>query len=165
MKSFVLGAVLTLGLVTGANAQTNSAERPMTQFTRSALISALQDIDATTEEKSEEPNISVTFENGLKADALLMACSDQQTSLNCLGTSILMNFETPDDATPAQVRDGVNEFNYRQNFGRAYVDPNGQISLRMYIIADGGITPANYRRQLELFSMSAAKFPGYVYGE
>ena len=45
------------------------------------------------------------------------------------------------------------------------VAPDGQITLRMYIIADGGITMANYKRQLALFSLSAAKLPDYVYGE
>ena len=165
MKAFVLGAVLACGMVSGANAQANSSDRPMTQFTRSALLSALSGIDAETEEQSGKPNISVTFDNGLMGDALLMACEDQQTSRNCLGTSILVTYETPDDATPAKVREAINEYNYRQNFGRAYLDPDGQISLRMYIIADGGITMANYKRQLALFSLSAAKLPDYVYGE
>ena len=140
MKAFVLGAVLACGMVSGANAQANSSDRPMTQFTRSALLSALSGIDAETEEQSGKPNISVTFDNGLMGDALLMACEDQQTSRNCLGTSILVTYETPDDATPAKVREAINEYNYRQNFGRAYLDPDGQITLRMYIIADGSRT-------------------------
>ena len=162
MKTVILGAVLACGLVSAANAQ---AERPMTQFTRSALLSALSDIDAEVEEQSGKTNISVTFDNGLMADALLMACEDEQTSRNCLGTSILVTYQTPDDATPAKVREAINEYNYRQNFGRAYLDPDGTISLRMYIIADGGITMANYERQLALFSLSAAKLPDYVYDE
>lgn len=160
MKTVIMGAVLASGLVSAANAQ---AERPMTQFTRSALLSALSGIDAETEEQSGKPNISVTFDNGLMADALLMACDDQEKSLNCLGTSILVTYATPDDATPAQVREAINEYNYRQNFGRAYLAPDGQINLRMYIIADGGITEENYKRQLALFSLSAAKLPDYIY--
>jgi hypothetical protein len=53
-------------------------------------------------------------------------------------------------------------YNYRKNFGRAYLAPDGRISVRLYLIADGGITMDHYRRQIGLCAISAQKLPGYV---
>ncbi len=61
--------------------------------------------------------------------------------------------------------DAINTYNRMENFGRAYLDEDGTISLRMYIIADGGITMENYRSQIALWVSSAEDFFGYLYGE
>ncbi|NCP18088.1 MAG: YbjN domain-containing protein [Erythrobacter sp.] len=163
MRAIFLGSALALCATTGAQAQSFAADRTLETFTPTALKATLAKIGAITQDQPDRPNITVTFENGLKADALLMACTDQETSTGCLGTSILVNYDTPTDVPMSQVLEGISEYNFRQNFGRAYIDPEGQISLRMYIIADGGITMENYMQQLGLFAASAAKFPGYVY--
>ena len=163
MKAFLLGLALASVSVTAANAQSFDASRQMESFTKGALKATLAELGAQVEEKADMPNMTVVFSNGLKGDALLMACSDAETLTRCLGTSILVTYETPDDATPAQVRDGINEYNYRQNFGRAYLDPEGKISIRLYLIADGGMTMENYRQNIGLFALAVAKLPDYVY--
>ena len=164
MKTIPLAIAATLlGLGTMANAQGYDGNRKLDHFTRSAFMATLDRIGATYEETDGARNITIKFENGLVADGLLLACEDEPTSTNCLGTSILVTFDTPEDVTHAKVVDAINEYNYRQNFGRAYLDPDGVITIRMYMIADGGITMGNYRRQLSLFALSAAKLPGYVY--
>ena len=158
-----LALMLAAGLATTmAQAQTFQAERKLEQFSTGALKATLAELGATTTDQEGVPNIAVEFASGLKADALLMACQDEATSTGCLGTSILVTFARPEGTTGATIAAAINEYNYRQNFGRAYESPTGEISLRMYIIADGGITMENYRQQLGLFSISAAKFTEYV---
>ncbi|MBB3032734.1 YbjN domain-containing protein [Alteriqipengyuania lutimaris] len=163
--SIALALMFAAGSATMAQAQTYDADRQLDRFTRDAFKATLSELDATASDVDGEPNMSVEFANGLKADALLMACADQATSANCMGTSILATFTRPENATGAQIAAAINEYNYRQNFGRAYESPTGEISLRMYIIADGGITMENYGRQLGLFSASAERFIGYLNGE
>ncbi len=164
MKAIILGTLLAVCASTAADAQSCNASTRIDTFTTSALRATLAELGATTEDRDGVQNMTVRFSNGLVADALLMACEDQATSTNCLGTSILASFATPKDATPEQVREGINEYNYRQNFGRAYVSPNGTIQVRLYVIADGGITMENYRQMIGLFARSAAKLPGYIAG-
>ena len=162
MKAFFLGSLLAICATTTAQAQSFDASRQLNTFTTSDLKATLAELGATTQDRDGVPNITVKFSNGLTADALLMACQDQDTSTNCLGTSILVTFDTPANTTPAQIRDGIDEYNYRKNFGRAYLDPEGKVSIRLYLIADGGITMENYRRQIGLFADSAAELPDYV---
>tara|TARA_B100001179_G_C18576380_1_gene397726 strand:- start:659 stop:1153 length:495 start_codon:yes stop_codon:yes gene_type:complete len=163
MKVAALGALLAIGASTAANAQSFDPDRKLEVFTTSALKATLAELGAMTIDQPGKQNITVQFSNGLQADALLMACTDQSTSTGCRGTSILVNYTTPDDVTAEQVRSGINEYNYRQNFGRAYLDPNGKISVRFYLISDGGITMENYRQNIGLFEVSAAKLADYVY--
>ncbi len=162
MRTALLGLALALGMNGMAQAQGYDADRQLETFTTGALKSTLGELGATYRDREGVPNISVEFANGLKADALLMACDDQATASNCLGTSILATF-AQEGKTDAEVAAAVSEYNYRQNFGRAYVDPNGEISLRMYIIADGGITMDNYRNQIGLFAISMERFLDYLY--
>lgn len=162
MKVGIFGALLAIGASTTVHAQTFDPERELEVFTLSALKATLAQLGANTVDQEGKPNITVEFSNGLNADAVLMACEDQATSTGCLGTSILVTYSTPASVSADQVREGINEYNYRQNFGRAYLDPNGQISVRFYVIADGGLSMENYRQYIGLFANSAAKLPDYV---
>jgi len=158
-----LGLVMAAAGGTMAQAQTYDAERTLTYFTPAALKATLHELGATTADRDGVPNITVEFSNGLKADAVTLACSDIETSTDCLGTSILATFEQPEGANAEAIFQAINEYNYRQNFGRAYLGPDGAITLRMYIIADGGITMGNYRQQIGLFEKSAERFLQYLY--
>ena len=163
MRNVLLVAAMALGMGTAANAQSFDANRQLDRFTRSAFLATLDQLGATHEESEDAPNISIEFANGLIADGLLMACKDQDTSTDCLGTSMLATFSRPDGASDADIFAAVNKYNYLKNFGRAYVAPDGEISLRMYIIADGKITMENYRRQIQLWAGSVEDFSGYLY--
>lgn len=165
MKALVLGTVLAIGASTAAQAQSFDASRQMDVFSPSALKATLAELGATTADQDGKPNISVQFDNGLQADAVLLACKDQATSTGCLGTSILVTYQTPNHVTAQDIINGINEYNFRQNFGRAYLDPNGTISVRLYVIGDGGISMENYRQMIGLFARSAKKLPDYIYGE
>ena len=158
MRNVLLVAAMALGMGTVANAQSFDANRQLDRFTRSAFLATLDQLGATHEESEDAPNISIEFANGL-----LMACKDQDTSTDCLGTSMLATFSRPDGASDADIFAAVNKYNYLKNFGRAYVAPDGEISLRMYIIADGKITMENYRRQIQLWAGSVEDFSGYLY--
>ncbi|MFO6447471.1 YbjN domain-containing protein [Erythrobacter sp. NE805] len=154
-------AIAMLALGSAAGAQNKGA---LQKFTRADFERALTEAGATIK-TPEEPSehIDFTFEDGVIADGLLLACEDEATQKNCLGSSLLATFSPQDGATPEQIQDAINTYNYRENFGRAYLDPEGTISVRMYIIADGGITRENYARQIGLWFNSVLDFFGYLY--
>lgn len=158
-KTVLLAASAALALTgTPANAQDKDM---IDTFAMGDLEMALGANGAKWEDIPDDNSINVTFSNGLYANAVLMACEDSDALKNCYGTSMLATFEWPENASDAEVQKGVAEYNYRNNFGRAYVDPEGILSVRMYIISDGGITRENYRRQIQLWASSLEKFPGY----
>ncbi|MBX7532910.1 YbjN domain-containing protein [Qipengyuania sp. 1XM1-15A] len=134
-------------------------------FTRADLETALKANNATFEASTSNDSLNVTFSNNLYANVLLLACDDAEAQTNCHGTSLLATFGSPDDASAQEIAEAISKYNYRQNFGRAYVDPDGRISVRMYIISDGGITRENYRRQIQLWTRSIEKFAGYFADE
>jgi hypothetical protein len=162
MRSMILAAGVAAAMAftgTAASAQT------LQHFTRADFEQALRDAGATITSNSQSERIDFTFDGGITADALLLACEDDAARTRCLGSSLLATFEADDGQTPEQVLEAINTYNYRENFGRAYVDPQGTISLRMYIIADGGITRANYSSQIGLWFASVNDFFDYLYGE
>lgn len=134
-------------------------------FTRADLETALKANNATYEASSENQSLNVTFSNDFYANVLLLACDDEEAQTNCYGTSLLATFRKPEDASAQEVAEAISKYNFRQNFGRAYLDPDGRISVRMYIISDGGITRENYRRQIQLWTRSLEKFAEYYFEE
>ncbi len=164
MRSTIVAAAAALALLgTPAHAQTT---QPLKQFTRADFEKALTDAGATiTPSETPGDRIDFTFEDGVLADGLLLACDDAEKKTKCLGSSLLATFTPADGAKPDQIQEAINTFNYRENFGRAYLDEEGTISVRMYIIADGGITRENYSRQIALWFNSVIDFFGYLYPE
>lgn len=164
MRSTILAAAAAFALLgTSAHAQSTQT---LKHFTRADFERALTEAGATiTPSEKPENRIDFTFEGGVLADALLLACEDDEKKTKCLGSSLLATFTPADGATPEQINEAINTFNYRENFGRAYLDEEGTISVRMYIIADGGITRENYSRQIGLWFNSVIDFFGYLYPE
>lgn len=158
--TMILGAVALAMVGTAAQAQSGDT---LQTFTRDDFKAALANIGATATDMEGARNIDITFEGSILADGLLLACDDDESESNCYGTSILATFEPDVGTTDAQITEAVNTYNYLENFGRAYVDPDGVISVRMYIISDGGITRANYEAQLTLFANSLGEFFTYLY--
>lgn len=158
-----LAGCLMLGLAVPAAAQSAGT---LKAFSRADFERALREAGATVA-PAEEGNerIDFTFDDGVIADALLLACKDEAKQKGCLGSSLLATFSPADGATPEQIQEAINTFNYRENFGRAYLEPDGTIAVRMYIIADGGITRENYATQIGLWFASVGNFFGYLYGE
>ncbi len=158
-------AMVLLGLGLGGTAHAQST-KTLKQFNRADVERALREAGATitTPEKPSE-RIDFTFEGGVVADALLLACGDDEAKEKCLASSLLATFTPADGATPEQINAAINTYNYRENFGRAYRDSEGTISVRTYIIADGGITRENYSRQIGLWFASVIDFFGYLYPE
>lgn len=132
-------------------------------FTLEELQRALDAIGATYVDAGDDRSINITFKSTLLANGLVMSCEDQETELNCYGTSILAVFDPAPGTSEQDIANAITQYNYNENFGRAYVDPSGDISVRIYIIADGGITRENYRRQIELWSQSLEYFTTYLY--
>lgn len=153
------------GLLAGSFAAPGAAQQSETldTFARADLVAALEANEATYEELADSRSINVTFASGVFANAVLLACTDDALEFECYGTSILATFNR-EGRSDAEVAEAINTYNYRENFGRAYVDPDGAISVRLYIISDGGITRENYRRQIELWENSLNDFFDYLYG-
>lgn len=168
MRSTILAAAASIAFLgTPAHAQSTQT---LTQFTRADLERALTEAGATitpakTPAETPGERIDFSFEDGVLADGILLACEDAEKKANCLGSSLLATFTPADGAKPEQIQEAINAFNYRENFGRAYLDEEGTISVRMYIIADGGITRENYSRQIALWFTSVIDFFGYLYPE
>lgn len=162
-----LGMMAAAALAAGSLGSAAQAQSSGTiqVFTRADLERALKNLNATFEKQADYRNIDITFEGSILADALLLACEDEETEKNCYGTSILATFEDPPGANRAKVLEAINTYNYSENFGRAYIDPDGVISVRMYIISDGGITRENYEAQIDLWVGSLNSFFEYLYPE
>ncbi len=163
MRSTILAAAAALAL--GSTAAQAQSAQTLSHFSRADFERALTEAGATITSAAGSERIDFTFEGGVTADALLLACEDEATRTRCLGSSMLATFEADPGTTPGQLMEAINKYNYNENFGRAYVDNEGTISVRMYIIADGGITRENYRRQIGLWFASVVDFFGYLYPE
>jgi hypothetical protein len=162
--TLLVAAAMALAMTSGA-AQAQSSET-LQVFTRADFERALVDAGATlTSTDTANPRIDFKFEGDVTADGLLLACEDEATQTNCYGSSILATFVADEGTTPEQVINAINQYNYNENFGRAYLDDEGTISVRMYIISDGGITRDNYSRQIGLWFSSVVDFFGYLYPE
>ena len=162
MRSMILAAGAAAALAftgTAASAQT------LQHFTRADFEQALREAGATITSNSASERIDFKFAGDVTADALLLACEDSQAKTKCLGSSLLATFEPDPGQTPEEIMNAINTYNYNENFGRAYLDPEGTISVRMYIISDGGITRTNYATQIGLWFASVEDFFGYLYGE
>jgi hypothetical protein len=160
MRWTILAAAAALAFTT-----TSAQAQSIQHFTRADFERALVEAGATittTDPKAER--IDFEFDGGVIADALLLACEDNVAKTKCLGSSMLATFE-PEGRTREQVIEAINTYNYKENFGRAYLDEDGTISVRMYIISDGGITRSNYSNQIGLWFASVSDFFGYLYGE
>lgn len=163
MRWTTLAAAAALAL--GSTAAQAQSAQTLSHFTRADFEQALTEAGATITSAAGSERIDFTFEGGVTADALLLACEDEATKRRCLGSSMLATFEADAGTTREQVMEAVNKYNYNENFGRAYVDPDGVIAVRMYIIADGGITRENYASQIGLWFASVVDFFGYLYPE
>ena len=157
-------AAATAALALQPVAASAQAKDRIETFQIKDLTTALDAIGAKWEVAGDSGTINVTFPSTLRANAAIMACNEE-TGDECYGTSILAIFDPEPGQTPEEIAAAVNEYNYNQNFGRAYIDPEGDISVRMYIISDGGITRENLRLQIELWSISLEYFTTYLYPE
>lgn len=163
MRWTILAAAAMLGALGSVSAQAQSAQT-LQHFTRADFERALRDAGANITTSEDPQRINFTFEGDVAADALLLAC-DEGTQNNCLGSSMLATFTADEGTTADQVMAAINAYNYNENFGRAYIDDEGTISVRMYIISDGGITRENYSSQIGLWFGSVVDFFGYLYPE
>jgi Putative bacterial sensory transduction regulator len=163
MRWTILAAAAMLGALGSGPVQAQSAQT-LQHFTRADFERALRDAGANITPSEDPQRINFTFEGDVAADALLLAC-DEGTQTNCLGSSMLATFTADEGTTADEVMAAINAYNYNENFGRAYVDDEGTISVRMYIISDGGITRENYSSQIGLWFGSVVDFFGYLYPE
>lgn len=146
-----------------ASAQAQQVEQTMEVFTQEDLHRALDANKATYQPSSDNRSMSIIFPSGMRANAALIASADKEEFVDCHTTSILTTFRAPEQSAPEAIGKAITQYNYLENFGRAYLSPKGNISARIYIISDGGITPENYARQIGLWEASLRDFSKYLY--
>jgi len=166
MRKFIIAAAAAFALAGPGTAARAETATVLKTFSRAEFERALRDAGATVAPaQPESDRIDFTFDDGVIADGLLLACEDETKKKKCLGSSLLATFTPADGMTAEQIQAAINTYNLNENFGRAYLDEEGTISVRMYIIADGGITRENYAGQIRLWFASVLDFFGYLYGE
>lgn len=156
-----LTATTTLAAVgpAPANAQTTFSEaRVIKSFNIDVLRAVVRELGGTVEEKSGG-GYQITFDNGTVASAYFTACSSGE----CLGTHLQGSFGKPSDKSIAETEKLVNDFNKNNRTIKVWNMGEGRSMADHYIIADGGITMENYRRQLSLYAYMLKRFRKAIY--
>ncbi len=162
MRCTILAAALSLAVgSTAAQAQAST----LSHFTRADFERALTESGASITSAAGSERIAFTLHGGVTADALLLACGDDKTKTRCLGSSLLATFQADADTTRERKIEAVNKNYYKENFGRAHIEPDGVIAVRIYMIADGGITRENHATQIGMWFALVVDSFGYLYPE
>lgn len=95
----------------------------LTQFTRADFKQALIRAGAaiTSSDRPAE-RINLSFKDEVLADGMLLACDDAGNKTGCLGSSLLATSTPTDGAKPKQIKEANNTYNFRENFGRTYLE-------------------------------------------
>ena len=167
MRKLILAAALATSTAmvaatpAPANAQTTtfSASRIINSFDIATLRAAVTELGGTVQAKDDGNGYRIEFDNGTVTSAYFTACS---TGV-CYGTHLQGSFGKPSDKTVAQTEALVAEFNKNNRTIKVWSLEEGRSMADHYIIADGGITMENYRRQLSLYSYMLKKYREEIY--
>ena len=102
------------------------------------------------------PLVSVTFANGRRAVISLLSCNPEGTACRALG--IQASWVIPAGAPPARLASGIETFNRRYSFAKAFVSANGRATLQRYLTGDYGHLRGDLAVNLQVFSAQADRF-------
>ena len=166
MKNLFLAAALAVGTASvavapaPASAQTFSESRIIKSFDIETLRAVVTELGGTIERK-DDGNYRIKFANGTVSSVKFTAC----TSGSCLGTHLQGSFGKPSRLNVSETEELVNNFNRDRRALKVWNRGEGRSMADHYIIADGGITMENYRRQLSLYSYMLLTFRKELYAE
>ena len=167
MRKLILAAALATSTAmvaatpAPANAQTTtfSASRIIKGFDIATLRAVVTELGGTVEPKDDGNGYRIKFDNGTVTSAYFTACN----SGVCLGTHLQGSFGKPSDKTISETETIVTDFNKDNRTLKVWNLGEGRSMADHYIIADGGITMENYRRQLSLYSYMLKRYREAIY--
>lgn len=134
--------------------QAAAAPELLTSFSPQAVSAALRAAGAT-DVAVEQPSpmddgthlVTATDGSGRAINLVLRAC-DKAKPDRCLGLYMVYRWTLGDGGVSAG---SLNAFNARYAFAKAHVDGDGGLVLDRYVIADGGVAPANLAENIAIF--------------
>ncbi|MEM1133073.1 MAG: hypothetical protein AAGH53_09060 [Pseudomonadota bacterium] len=116
-------------------------------FDEAAIRRALEPKGAAVESRKTDAGRDFFFitYNNLKLVALPQSCNQQRA--NCVGLVISARYRAPQNLSPMQLRDRVDNFNRSYDFAKAVISDEGVPTVTRYAIADYGTTIGNLRSE------------------
>lgn len=146
MRILAIAALSLAGLV-GMPA---SAQAVMLNFSFPELRQQLVDqgvtISKEADAKDEQRFIQGKDDTGLIFAAYGMECDSKEITQRCTGAELLASFTLADKSKIDQALDLIDYAAVSD-----YKGPDGNVKISRYIIFDNGITPANFKTNIEVF--------------
>lgn len=128
---------------------------------QATLLEALARIGAQAERLDDSGKaFRVVFASGARALLQRTACKDD----SCAGLLMLGLFTLPEDGSVTETDKVRRSFSATYNSVSVITNERGEHVVKSYVIADGGITPANLAVQIGVFGDAVAAYSGALYG-
>lgn len=166
MRNLVIAAALATAIVSTVApaplaAQEFQASRVIESFDIGTLRAVVTELGGTVREHSDGDGYFVRFSNGRGTKVSFTACR----ASGCLGTHLEASFAKPRGKSEVAAQNIAVEFNQSERALKTYHLGDGRTMAEHYIIADGGITMENYRRQFSLFAYMLDQYAKEIYGD
>lgn len=163
LSLYACAAVMFAMQAAPAAAQAYSAGKIIRSIDDATLTATLDDLKATWEASSDKSDADTTiyevsFETGLLAFAYTRACDP-----DCKGLVVAAAFDKPEGVTDADLAAKLRTFNDTHAAGKAFLGEDGSPMIQWYVIVDGGISMANLRTQLSVFTDIGYEFSDALY--
>ena len=90
----------------------------------------------------------------------LLSCNADGSVCRALG--IQSSWNAPAGAAPARIAAAIEQFNRRYSFAKAFVAPNGRLTLQRYLTGDYGFIRGDLAVNLQVFATQADRFANEV---
>lgn len=128
---------------------------------QATMLEALQRIGARAERLDDSgKTFRVVFASGARALLQRTACEDDR----CAGLLMLGLFTLPEGRPAAETDKIQRSFSASYNAVSVITNERGEHVVKSYVIADGGITPANLAVQIGVFGDAVAAYSAALYG-
>ena len=133
-------------------------------FNYATVESVLSAIGARSERRgsADRPALAVTFANNRRAAILFGSCERQGEA--CKAISIQAVWTRPANMPADRLAAGIQRFNQRYAFARAFLTGDGRPALQRYLTADYGFIRGNLAVNLLVFANQSERFAAEVLG-
>jgi hypothetical protein len=132
-------------------------------FNYATVEAVLTSIRAGHQRQSSDPArplIVAAFPNGKRAVISLLSCTPNGAACKALG--IQASWNVPAGVPPTVLAQGVERFNQRYSFSKAYVSATGRPALQRYLTADYGFVRGNLAVNFLVFADQEERFMAEV---
>jgi hypothetical protein len=102
------------------------------------------------------PVIIATFPNGRRAALEMISCEREGAA--CRALSIQSTWDRPANVPVERLAQGIQQFNQRYAFSKAYLTQDGRPALQRYLTADYGVIRGDLAVNLLVFANQAERF-------